>query len=103
LSQKHLGEEYILEPTKLGNFSEKRLWMAKMRRLGLEHLNITKLVCNLEEDEIMRNSLMIKARCLIRLYMISAANLASKDIGSPSDPYLYIQCNDKIYNERNNY
>jgi len=29
--------------------------------------------------------------------------LSSRDNGSPSDPYLYLQCNKKIVNERANY
>ena len=37
------------------------------------------------------------------MYIIEAFDLASRDIGSPSDPYLYIQCNRKIVNERNKY
>ena len=35
--------------------------------------------------------------------MVEAFDLASRDNGSPSDPYLYITCNNKIVNERDNY
>jgi len=35
--------------------------------------------------------------------MISAYDLSARDIGSPSDPYLYITCNNTIVNERENY
>jgi len=35
--------------------------------------------------------------------VISAFDLASRDIGSPSDPYLYIRVDDQIKNERDNY
>ena len=44
-----------------------------------------------------------KALCIIRFYAIDADHLSSRDIGSDSDPYLYLTCNDKVYNERNNY
>lgn len=46
---------------------------------------------------------MKKTKCLVRFYAISSDHLSSRDIGSDSDPYLYLTCNDKIYNERNNY
>lgn len=35
--------------------------------------------------------------------MISAFDLASRDIGSASDPYLYITLGNKVYNDRSNY
>jgi Ca2+-dependent lipid-binding protein len=35
--------------------------------------------------------------------MIDARNLASRDIGSPSDPYLTLKVNSKKYSERENY
>lgn len=46
---------------------------------------------------------MKKTKCLVRFYAISADHLSSRDIGSDSDPYLFLTCNDKTYNERNNY
>lgn len=39
----------------------------------------------------------------MRLYVIEAFNLSSRDNGSASDPYLWIRCNDKVVNERDNY
>jgi myoferlin len=35
--------------------------------------------------------------------MISAFDLSSRDNGSASDPYLILECNNKKYNERDNY
>lgn len=42
-------------------------------------------------------------KCIVRFYAIDADHLSSRDIGSESDPYLYLTCNDKIYNERDQY
>lgn len=46
---------------------------------------------------------MAQTKCIVRFYAISAFNLSSRDNGSASDPYLKLLCNDKIYDERNNY
>lgn len=46
---------------------------------------------------------MAKSKNLVRLYMINGFDLASRDSGSASDPYLYITLGNKIYNERDNY
>ena len=52
---------------------------------------------------MLKRLLLTKSKCLIRLYVISAYDLSSRDNGSPSDPYLYISLGDKVYNERDNY
>ena len=46
---------------------------------------------------------MDKTKCIVRFYAIEADNLSSRDIGSHSDPYLHLTCNDKVYSERYNY
>jgi Ca2+-dependent lipid-binding protein len=39
----------------------------------------------------------------IHFYLLEAYDLASRDIGSFSDPYCIIKCGSKEYNERDNY
>ena len=40
---------------------------------------------------------------IVHLYCIQAYDLASRDIGSASDPYLIITCGDMVFNEVDNY
>jgi hypothetical protein len=47
--------------------------------------------------------LLQKTRCLVRLYVLEGFDLAQRDIGSFSDPYLKIKCGAKKFNERDNY
>ena len=75
----------------------------KFREFGIDHLSITKHLANLESEIILKRMLMKKTKCLVRFYAISSDHLSSRDIGSDSDPYLFLTCNDKTYNERNNY
>jgi len=82
---------------------ERKMLEKKLRDINLGHLNISTHLANLHSDEILKRLLLAQAKCCIRLYMISAFDLASRDVGSASDPYLYIKCNNKIYNERENY
>ena len=42
-------------------------------------------------------------KVIVRCYMISAYDLASRDIGGFSDPYLVLTLGDKVYSERDNY
>ena len=41
-----------------------------------------------------------RPKFVVRLYIIEAFNLSSRDLTSPSDPYLYIQLGDTIIDER---
>lgn len=44
-----------------------------------------------------------KTDAIAHLYVIQGFEFASRDIGSPSDPYLYIRCGDMEFNEQENY
>lgn len=41
-----------------------------------------------------------RPKFVVRLYIIEAFNLSSRDLTSPSDPYLYIQLGDTVIDER---
>ena len=62
----------------------------KLREIQCDHLHIANHLANLESDEILKKALLAQIKCTIRIYVISAFDLASRDIGSPSDPYLYM-------------
>jgi Ca2+-dependent lipid-binding protein len=82
---------------------ERRKLDLELRKINVDHMDIPKHLANIQSDEILKKKLLAQNKCLIRLYMISAYDLSSRDNGSPSDPYLYINCNDRTYNERNDY
>ena len=103
ISKIKLKEEIDIDIEALGSPEERKAFDLQLRRLDVSHLNITKHLANLESDEILKRSLLAQNKCIVRLYMVSAYDLASRDNGSPSDPYLYITCNNKIVNERDNY
>ena len=61
-----------------------------MTLLGIGHLNITQHLANLESDETLKRLLMASTKCAVRVYMLDAYDLASRDNGSFSDPYLIV-------------
>lgn len=75
----------------------------KMEPLGIRHLNITKALADIQSDVILQKALMHTQQCIVRVYMIEGYDLASRDIGSDSDPYLVISVGDQVFNERDNY
>jgi len=74
-----------------------------LRTIGLDHMEILRHLQKLQTDDNLKQLLLSETKCRIRLYMIEGIDLASRDIGSESDPYLFITCNGKTYNERKNW
>ena len=54
-------------------------------------------------DEVIKKQLLTKTQCKIELYVLEGFDLASRDIGSLSDPYLFIRCGNREFSERDNY
>jgi hypothetical protein len=54
-------------------------------------------------EDILQQSLSNPTQCLVRLYIIEAFDLASRDIGSDSDPYLMIKCGAFEYSGQDKY
>mgnify|MGYP000989377558 CR=1 FL=1 len=74
-----------------------------MENLGVAHLNITKFLSTMQTGETLKRLLLGKNKCIVRLYVISAYDLSSRDNGSDSDPYLHITLGNKTFNDRKNY
>jgi len=52
---------------------------------------------------MINKQLQVKTKCMVRVYIIEGFDLAQRDVGSFSDPYLKIECGKTKYNERENY
>jgi hypothetical protein len=60
-------------------------------------------LADIESNVILKRMLLRSEKMIVRVYMIEGFDLASRDIGSDSDPYLILRCGNKIYNERESY
>ena len=103
ISMQQRSKPLPIDTSVLGDPQERQKLKLEFREIGVEHLRIARHLCNLESDEIIKRNLISEKRCMIKVYMISAFNLSSRDNGSDSDPYLILECNGKTYNERDNY
>lgn len=95
--------EFSLDLDKLESMEGRWALEAQMEPLGVAKYNITKCLADIQSDIFLQNALLHQEKCIVRAYMISAYDLASRDIGSASDPYLILQVGDKTYSERDNY
>lgn len=53
-------------------------------------------------EELVR-LMMLRTKCLIRVYILDIDELPPKDVGGSCDPYIILKMNDIVYNEQNNY
>ena len=75
----------------------------QMEPLAIRHLKVTKILADIQSDVILQNLLLKKNECIVRVYMVNAYDLASRDIGGASDPYVKISCGEEEFSERDNY
>jgi hypothetical protein len=71
--------------------------------LGVNHLGIVKKLVAIQSEEILKQLLLQPEKQIVRIYMISGFDLASRDMGGFSDPYLIIKLGNKKFNERKDY
>jgi hypothetical protein len=67
--------------------------------LRIKHLRITKLLADLESDTLLNKMLLRTKQCIVRVYVLDGRNLASRDFGGDSDPYLKLTVGNKTFNE----
>lgn len=103
LSLKKLGKPVEFNLEKLDSAEGKMKFRLQMENLGVGHLDITKHLANMQTAETLKRLLLGQNKCIVRLYVISAYDLSSRDNGSDSDPYLKIALGNKVYDDRDNY
>lgn len=92
ICKKTTGKELSFTMDDLERGAEERdEFKKKMNRLGLAHLRLLKTFYDLKSEEIMAQQLLIEKKCNVRTYVISAFDLAKKDMFSDSDPYFVLK------------
>jgi len=69
----------------------------------VNHLNIVEKLADIESDEILKRMLLKKCKAIVRIYMVEGKDLASRDMGGFSDPYVILKLGPKVFNDRKNY
>ena len=96
-------KNFVLDYDKLETIEGREEIEEEMEPFGIRHLKITKILADIQSDVILKKLLLSQTECVVRVYMISAYQLANRDIGGASDPYIKISVDNKEFNERDNY
>lgn len=54
----------------------------------MNHLKVVEKLADIESDMILKKMLLQHAKMIVRVYIIEGFDLASRDIGGFSDPYI---------------
>ena len=103
LSQNKIKKPFSLNMELLDTMEGRKKIEMELEKLDVAHLNITKCLGDLESDETLKRLLLSQSKCIVRVYIIDAFNLSSRDNGGDSDPYLVVGLGNKVYNDRDNY
>jgi hypothetical protein len=87
----------------LTNAEEKIKLKRTMRAMGVDQLEIIKLLGAIREGDTIKKQLMNPKDCTCRIYIIEGFNMARRDNDSNSDPYLVLSCNQDYISERDDY
>ena len=85
------------------NYEKSKKFELLLEKLGCQEVDLIGFLKEQSYAEMITRQLLIKTKCLVRLYMIDGYDFAQKDIGSASDTYLKLKCGKKKYSERDNY
>ena len=96
-------KDFDLDLESLESMEGRMAMRQSMEPLGVNHLNVVNRLADIESDVILKRMLLKSQKMIVRVYMIDGFDLASRDIGGFSDPYLKLKCGNKVFNERNNY
>lgn len=103
LHEKITGEPLNFDYNKLSTCEGREEFTAIMKRINCKDTGIKKHLVNMNYNEYLNRALLKTTKCVVRVYVISAFDLARRDNGSHSDPYLVLKMNDTKFNERENY
>ncbi len=76
---------------------------ADCHKMGLKLPALTTFLESIAFGGMIKDLLKKQTDAVVHLYLLSGYDFASRDIGSPSDPYLIVTCGDTEINDRDNY
>lgn len=92
-------EDFDLDLEKLESMEGRFEIKDQLEKLSVNHLNIVNILADIESDVILKRMLLKNSKMVVRIYMIEGFDLASRDMGGFSDPYLILKLGKKKYNE----
>lgn len=97
------NEQFMFDYSKLELAEGREEFASLMKKINCRDLNIQNLLMNISYNEYLNRALLKKSKCIVRVYIVSAYDLAKRDNGTHSDPYIILKLNNDVVNERDEY
>mmetsp|Transcript_30279 Transcript_30279/g.29597 ORF Transcript_30279/g.29597 Transcript_30279/m.29597 type:complete len:177 (-) Transcript_30279:658-1188(-) len=98
-----MNEQLQFDFEKLDTAEARAKFNMMMEGIGLGELQLATFLQETSYEDMIGKMMVTKTKCMARVYFIEGFDLAQRDIGSFSDPYLVVTCGKKTYNDRENY
>lgn len=96
-------KDFDLNLDKLESMEGRAELKQMLEPLEVNHLMVVEKLADIESDMILKRMLLQNAKMIVRIYIIEGFDLASRDIGGFSDPYIRLKLGDKTVSDRKNY
>ena len=103
LSQKLFQADLDFDYSTISSAEGKEVFSAKLRQLGCENLQIQRHFSQMNYQAELARLMMVRTKCLVRIYILDADELPPKDTGGSVDPYLVLKMNGEVIKDRDNY
>ena len=82
---------------------DKIAFTEKMEKMDIRMPRLVEFLQDVALAAQIKEALSRKTEAIVHLYLIQGYEFASRDIGSPSDPFLIITCGDQVVNQEDKY
>jgi hypothetical protein len=100
LHEKMFGSELIIEDDQITTKEGQTKLQKTIEKMDCKDLGIVDYLASADMEAKLGDLLMKKTKCMVRVYILSAFDLSSRDNGSHSDPYIIMKTGNKEFNER---
>ena len=100
-TSKQKGEDFNFELAMLENLETKNVFANVLENIGCNFPGLLEFLTEIHIADKIKDQLVRQQEAMVHIYILEGYDFASRDIGSPSDSYLYITSGSEIiYNGR---
>ena len=96
LQHKETGVRQTFDLSCVESEESKVAFEEKLTKMGVRIPKVVTFLQDVALESMIREALSRKTEAVVHLYLIQGYEFASRDIGSPSDPFLIITCGDQV-------
>jgi len=103
IHQKAFNKPLGITRAELTSVEKQMSFVNTLESMDIAHPTFIEFLKDQGSEEVVSRQLLTQSSCSIQVYILEMFSLASRDVGSHSDPYIVVRCGDKEFSERDSY